>query len=109
MQALGNVPDCRGGVQLNPRQPDMAVGAQEVEGGPGDMHARELKEGGASDERLWTLATWRDSTSFNEAERAALALTEAATRLADREDPVTDCVRARTVVQQVVRHHGERR
>jgi len=28
---------------------------------------------------------------------------------APREDPVTDCVRARTVVQQVVRHHGERR
>jgi AhpD family alkylhydroperoxidase len=55
-----------------------------------DMHARELKEAGDSDERIWAVAAWRDTPFFTDAERAALALTEAATRLSDREDPVPD-------------------
>ena len=55
-----------------------------------DMHARELKEAGESDERLWSVAAWRESPLFSNAERAALALTEAATRIADRGDAVPD-------------------
>src|ERR1051326_1433769 len=55
-----------------------------------DMHSRELKHAGESDERINTVAVWRDVSYFTEAERAALALTEAATRLADRPDPVPD-------------------
>lgn len=55
-----------------------------------DMHAFELKQMGESDERLWTVAVWRDAPYFTDAERAALALTEAATRLSDRADPVPD-------------------
>ena len=57
-----------------------------------DMHSRELKHAGESDERINTVAAWRDVSYFTEAERAALALTEAATRLADRPDPVPDDV-----------------
>ena len=55
-----------------------------------DMHARELKKAGETDERLWSVAAWRESPHFSEAERAALALTEAATRLSDRSDAVAD-------------------
>jgi AhpD family alkylhydroperoxidase len=55
-----------------------------------DMHARELKEAGERDERIFAVAAWHDSSVFTDAERAALALTEAATRLSDRSDPVPD-------------------
>jgi AhpD family alkylhydroperoxidase len=57
-----------------------------------DIHSRELKHAGEPDERINTVAVWRDVSYFTEAERAALALTEAATRLADRPDPVQDHV-----------------
>lgn len=57
-----------------------------------DMHTRGAKKGGESDERLFTLAAWRDAPYFSEAERAALALTEAGTRLSDRANPVPDDV-----------------
>jgi AhpD family alkylhydroperoxidase len=55
-----------------------------------EMHARDLRKMGESDERLTTLAGWREAPYFSDAERAALALTEAVTRLADRPDPVPD-------------------
>ena len=57
-----------------------------------DIHSRELKHAGEPDERINTVAVWRDVSYFTEAEQAALALTEAATRLADRPDPVPDDV-----------------
>ncbi|MCW5690267.1 MAG: carboxymuconolactone decarboxylase family protein, partial [Pseudolabrys sp.] len=57
-----------------------------------DMHARALKKFGESDERIFAVAAWRDTPYFTDAERAALALTEAATRLADRADPIDDAV-----------------
>ena len=57
-----------------------------------DMHAKELKKLGEKDERIFAVAAWRDTKYFNEAERAALALTEAVTRLADRPDAVPDDV-----------------
>jgi AhpD family alkylhydroperoxidase len=55
-----------------------------------DMHSRELRNAGEPDERIFTVAAWRETPYFTDAERAALALTEAATRLADRPDPVPD-------------------
>jgi AhpD family alkylhydroperoxidase len=55
-----------------------------------DMHARELKLTGETDERLHAIAGWRDAPYFTEKERAALALTEAVTRLSDRSDAVPD-------------------
>jgi AhpD family alkylhydroperoxidase len=57
-----------------------------------DIHSRELKHAGEPDERINSVSVWRDASYFTEAERAALALTEAATRLADRPDPVPDDV-----------------
>jgi AhpD family alkylhydroperoxidase len=54
-------------------------------------------------DRLVRLPAWRESDCFTDAERAALALTEAATRLADRPDAVTDEVWA-----EAVRHYDEK-
>ena len=48
------------------------------------------KTGQELDERLLTVAAWRHSSQFTEAERAALELTDEMTRLADRGDPVPD-------------------
>jgi AhpD family alkylhydroperoxidase len=48
------------------------------------------KKHGETDERLHQVVAWRESNLFTDAERAALAMTEAATRLADRPDAVTD-------------------
>lgn len=55
-----------------------------------DMGWRMLRKAGEKDERIFAVAAWRDAPYFNDAERAALALTEAVTRLSDRSDPVPD-------------------
>jgi AhpD family alkylhydroperoxidase len=55
-----------------------------------DMHSRELEFLGCGNERLHTLAAWREAPYFSDAERAALALAEAATRLADDPESVSD-------------------
>jgi AhpD family alkylhydroperoxidase len=67
-----------------------------------DSGARSAKKNGETDERLFTVAAWRDATYFTDAERAALALAEAATRLADRTDPVPD-----DVWEAAAKHFGE--
>jgi AhpD family alkylhydroperoxidase len=54
------------------------------------LHSDALKKEGCSDERLFTVAAWRDAPYFTDAERAALELAEAMTRVADRGDPVSD-------------------
>jgi len=66
------------------------------------MHAEALKKEGMSDERLATIAAWRDAPYFTAAERAALELTEAVTRVADKGDPVSDELWA-----EVSRHYDE--
>lgn len=68
-----------------------------------EMHARDLRKAGETDDRLFGVSAWRESPHFSEAERAALALAEAATRLADREDPVSDAV-----WKEAARHFDER-
>ena len=55
-----------------------------------DMHAVDAKKAGETDERLFAVAAWRETPYFTPEERAALALTEAATRIADREQGVPD-------------------
>ena len=55
-----------------------------------DAGVRSARKGGETDDRLLVLMAWRETTCFTDAERAALALTEAATRLADRADAVSD-------------------
>jgi AhpD family alkylhydroperoxidase len=67
-----------------------------------DMHSRELAYAGESSERINTVAAWRETPYFNDAERAALALTEAATRIADRPDAVSD-----EVWDEAARHYNE--
>jgi AhpD family alkylhydroperoxidase len=55
-----------------------------------DMHAKGARKAGESEERVFAVAAWRDTPYFSDAERAALALTESLTRLADRADAVPD-------------------
>jgi AhpD family alkylhydroperoxidase len=55
-----------------------------------DMGSRELKKAGETDDRLFSVAAWREAPFFTDAERAALALAEAVTRLSDRSDPVPE-------------------
>jgi AhpD family alkylhydroperoxidase len=57
-----------------------------------DLHTRAAKKHGVTERELHTLAAWRDSPYFDEPQRAALALAEAGTRLADRSDAVPDDV-----------------
>lgn len=65
----------------------------------GRQHGRQEDE---TDERLFAVAAWRDAPYFTDAERAALALAEAATRLNDRADPVPD-----DVWDEAARHYEE--
>src|SRR5882757_1065263 len=51
-----------------------------------DSGARAMRKNGETDDRLFAVAAWRETPYFTDAERAALALAEAATRLADRSD-----------------------
>jgi len=55
-----------------------------------DIHTKEATAHGETAVRLHLVATWRESTVFTEAERAALALTEEGTRLADAYQGVSD-------------------
>jgi AhpD family alkylhydroperoxidase len=66
----------------------------------GDLRA--AKKHGVSDERLALVAAWREAPFFSDAERAALALAEAMTRLSDRSDPVPD-----DVWDEAARHYDE--
>jgi AhpD family alkylhydroperoxidase len=66
----------------------------------GDVRA--AKKHGETDERLAVVAGWREAPFFTPAERAALALAEAVTRLSDRSDPVPDAV-----WYEAARHHDE--
>ena len=67
-----------------------------------DMGGRHARKAGESDERLFAVAAWRDAPYFSEAERAALALAEAATRLSDRSDPVPD-----EIWNEAAKHYDE--
>ncbi|MGH9828792.1 MAG: carboxymuconolactone decarboxylase family protein, partial [Blastocatellia bacterium] len=68
-----------------------------------DMHAREMKKSGETYERLLAVAAWREAPYFTDAERAALSLTEAATRLSDQADAVPD-----EIWNEAARHYDEK-
>jgi AhpD family alkylhydroperoxidase len=68
-----------------------------------DMHAREMRQTGETDDRLFAVAAWRDAPYFTDAERAALALAEAVTRLSDRPNPVPD-----DIWDEAARHYDEK-
>jgi AhpD family alkylhydroperoxidase len=67
-----------------------------------DGGARTAQKAGEPAERLFAVAAWREAPYFTDAERAALALAEAATRLSDRSDPVPDEIWA-----EAARHYTE--
>jgi AhpD family alkylhydroperoxidase len=68
-----------------------------------DLHSRALKKIGEKDERIMAVAAWREAPYYSDAERAALALSEAATRLNDRGDPVPD-----DIWKEAARHYDEK-
>jgi AhpD family alkylhydroperoxidase len=55
-----------------------------------DIHTKEAAAAGETPLRLNLVAAWRETTVFSEAERAALALAEEGTRLADAHHGVSD-------------------
>lgn len=67
-----------------------------------DAGVKSAAKGGETPERLGTVAAWREAPYFTDAERAALALAEAATRLADSADPVPD-----DIWDEAARHYDE--
>jgi AhpD family alkylhydroperoxidase len=67
-----------------------------------DLHHRQEKRAAEPDDRLLVVSAWRDAPFFSDAERAALALAEHETRMADRDDPVPD-----HVWNEAVRHYDE--
>jgi AhpD family alkylhydroperoxidase len=68
-----------------------------------DSGSRHAKASGETEERLFSVAAWREAPYFTGAERAALALTEAVTRLSDRADPVPG-----EIWDEAARHYDER-
>ena len=68
-----------------------------------DLGSCTLKQTGETNERLFAVSAWRDAPYFTDSERAALALTEAVTRLSDRADPVPD-----QIWNEAARHYDER-
>src|SRR5881628_1358464 len=67
-----------------------------------DSSARSAKKAGETDERLFAVVAWREAPYFTDAERAALALAEVATRLSDRADAVSD-----EIWEEAARHYDE--
>jgi AhpD family alkylhydroperoxidase len=68
-----------------------------------DGGVKYAKKAGETDERLFAVSAWREAPYFSDAERAALALSEAVTRLNDRADPVPD-----EVWTEAAKHFDER-
>lgn len=66
------------------------------------QHPKIARKLGETDDRIFAVAAWRDAPFFTDAERAALALTESVTRLADSADPVPD-----SVWEEAARHYDE--
>ena len=66
------------------------------------QHPQIARRLGETDQRLFAVAAWRDAPWFTDAERAALALTEAETRMSDRAEPVPD-----DIWEEAARHYDE--
>ena len=62
-----------------------------------DMHSKDARAAGETEQRLYSLGAWREAPWFTPAERAALALTEAVTVLHEEHVP-------REVVEEAARH-----
>jgi AhpD family alkylhydroperoxidase len=67
-----------------------------------DWHSRALEQAGEPDKRIYSVAAWREAPYYTDAERAALKLAEAVTRIADQLDPVPD-----EVWEEAAAHYDE--
>ena len=67
-----------------------------------DMHSKDARANGETEQRLYGLSAWREAPYFDDAERAALELAESVTRLSDRGDAVPD-----EVWSDVAAHYNE--
>jgi AhpD family alkylhydroperoxidase len=68
-----------------------------------DYGVRGARKRGESEDRLFAVSAWRESPHFTEAERAALALSEEITRLADKGEAVPD-----EVFDEAAKHFDEK-
>ena len=113
---IGRSPDAVAGVQqimksiyaggVPPQTLDLVhMPASQINGCNGCIAGgiKRAEEIGLSAEQLLVLPAWRDSALYDDSERAALALTEAMTRLADRPDAVTD-----EIWSNAAEHYDER-
>ncbi|HWG42397.1 MAG TPA: carboxymuconolactone decarboxylase family protein [Gemmataceae bacterium] len=66
-----------------------------------DMHTKDARAHGETEQRLYALNAWRETPFYTDKERAALAWTEAVTRVADTHVPDE-------VYEQVRQHFGEK-
>lgn len=66
-------------------------------------HAQQLRDAGESEERIAAVAAWREAPYFSDAERVALALAEALTRINDTPNPIPD-----SLWDEVSQHYDER-
>lgn len=60
-----------------------------------DMHSLDARAAGETEQRLYTLSTWRETPFFSDRERAALAWTETLTEVAETHVPDTEFEAAR--------------
>lgn len=69
-----------------------------------DMHSKDLRAEGETEQRLYMLSAWREAPFYSERERAALAYAEAVTVLKDREvtDEVFDAVNAQFTDEEII-------
>jgi AhpD family alkylhydroperoxidase len=68
-----------------------------------DAGAQQAEKAGEDIKRMLAVSAWREAPYFTDAERAALALAEAVTRISDREDPVPDAI-----WDEAARHYDEK-
>ena len=102
LQALGKA---IGETSLPPRTAELVhIRASQINGCGvcSVQHPRIAKRHGETDERIWAIAGWRDAPYFDPAERVALELCEAVTRLADAGDAVPD-----ELWDEAARHYDE--
>lgn len=65
-----------------------------------DMHTKDARATGETEQRLYMLSAWREAPFYTEAERAAIALTEAVTKISDAGVPTE-------LYEQVRKHFDE--
>ena len=105
MEALQAMSKAVSRVRLDPRLLElMHLRASQINGCGvcAVQHPKIARKLGETDDRIFAVAAWRDAPFFTEAERAALAMTEALTRIADTADPVPD-----ELWDEAARHYDE--